>query len=621
MSSSDHLNITFDYLADEGLYKKAYCVRPPDVGCPFGLCPNPDVTGKGNQFSLFITSTLYCIVLLYLPRLRVSMFYAHFGMIYALLLATVISVTRGDLTRSDAIFVIIAVASPASILLWTYSALSLWRGSEWFQMRLSEKAEKTTHLTPFQNTQIRIFSMIALGSLVFEAAMAGVLFGNIDRLKFSQPGCEQQFGTKIWHRLVWVYPIAAQLAVGAFLVFAAGFLFRNICVRRLPWRNLPHAQATMPTVNDTVHASPDETNGSTDVVDIITWTESILKSIIPEFSNSKFRICIITVVQFAGLPTVLTWPIGSNQVSAIILAVGIISDLHEMLRRRLSERREPVDSTPGMGPRFIISSFSILSIACVSSYFMPFVTTAMVVHGYLMGAVCLWTTHYLSSTHVRVKILNTMFYFLYLAGLPTGLGPWTSLQVLANARLVGTEIEATVSTGPLASWIIVWLGTTIWTWDSHCKPRKLVFKRSWETIKTGVLKRAHILRFSAFIITPHVLWIQATHAASPSSSNEIQFGQLFAIIATAIFAVNVLLEALRTLKRDTVMAFFLSEPMPLELQVTSAGQDVEGAEPAVGQVPTRRMESIGVQVHAKGPSLGEANDPEVDERERDAQGS
>jgi hypothetical protein len=30
----------------------AYCLNPPeDDGCPYGPCPNPDVTGTGQQIS------------------------------------------------------------------------------------------------------------------------------------------------------------------------------------------------------------------------------------------------------------------------------------------------------------------------------------------------------------------------------------------------------------------------------------------------------------------------------------------------------------------------------------------------------------------------------------------
>ena len=32
-------------------YRQAYCINPPEDDCSLGVCPNPDVTGLGQQMS------------------------------------------------------------------------------------------------------------------------------------------------------------------------------------------------------------------------------------------------------------------------------------------------------------------------------------------------------------------------------------------------------------------------------------------------------------------------------------------------------------------------------------------------------------------------------------------
>ena len=44
-------DLTFVFLADKSAYKKAFCTNPVSDSCPFGPCPNTDVTGIGQQIS------------------------------------------------------------------------------------------------------------------------------------------------------------------------------------------------------------------------------------------------------------------------------------------------------------------------------------------------------------------------------------------------------------------------------------------------------------------------------------------------------------------------------------------------------------------------------------------
>ena len=88
-------------------------------------------------------------------------------MVYALLFATTVSVTHGQLTRADTISAVTAVASIASFTL-SVNPLFLERGT---LVPLHSSAEADSQLTPAYLLQTRPYSVVALTSLLLEAIL------------------------------------------------------------------------------------------------------------------------------------------------------------------------------------------------------------------------------------------------------------------------------------------------------------------------------------------------------------------------------------------------------------------------------------------------------------------
>ncbi|KAF6753939.1 hypothetical protein DFP72DRAFT_1127682 [Ephemerocybe angulata] len=204
MSSQTGLNnlteLTFSILTNRERYEKAFCINPPDDFCPFGVpCPNPDVTGIGQQIST--------VVLAYIPWLQRPLLYAHLSVLYSLLIAGLVSVLKGELSRGDGIFVIVTVASPASLYLWYYSIKSIWKADD-FPIEQGNKGKPAN-----QSMEVKILRLVSLGSLVFEIAMICVLFiPKVKNIKFPQTACDMAYGTRaLWYNVAWELPVAIQL--------------------------------------------------------------------------------------------------------------------------------------------------------------------------------------------------------------------------------------------------------------------------------------------------------------------------------------------------------------------------------------------------------------------------
>lgn len=51
VSTMQNSTLTFSESENSDLWFQAYCLNPPNDSCDFGPCPNPDVTGIGQQIS------------------------------------------------------------------------------------------------------------------------------------------------------------------------------------------------------------------------------------------------------------------------------------------------------------------------------------------------------------------------------------------------------------------------------------------------------------------------------------------------------------------------------------------------------------------------------------------
>ncbi|KAF9459506.1 hypothetical protein BDZ94DRAFT_1324725 [Collybia nuda] len=167
---------------------QVYCLSPPNDSCEFGPCPNPDITGLGQQVSLYVTSTSLALIILYASELesRLST-YAHFANIYALLISAYISLGRGQLTQSDAVFVLSVVASPVSIYFW------LWH------------LTKLPTIWKIRTLREFLWILMVFCSFALWTTMAGFVLSPLAKLPFSQPACKIVELQNTWSSLLWYF--------------------------------------------------------------------------------------------------------------------------------------------------------------------------------------------------------------------------------------------------------------------------------------------------------------------------------------------------------------------------------------------------------------------------------
>jgi len=214
-------------------WAQAYCINPPNNLCVYEyICPNPDITGSGQQmssasfsnsclyaavltlppFSVYITEIIFCtcllvsspnrvmdtntlrvtpsaIFLVYWPKkIHVAM-YSHFALIFSLLISATTSIANQQLTKGDTIFVVVMVASPTSIYLWVTSLASFRKPMLFLASNIS-----------FKRKEVLLLTSLCLFTLLYEIGMAVVagVYG-----KFSQAACFRGYSRSAYLKLLW----------------------------------------------------------------------------------------------------------------------------------------------------------------------------------------------------------------------------------------------------------------------------------------------------------------------------------------------------------------------------------------------------------------------------------
>ncbi|TDL17985.1 hypothetical protein BD410DRAFT_793660 [Rickenella mellea] len=112
----DFLNIT-----DYSIYKKMYCVNPPQDSCAFGYCPNPDIGSPAVRFSTYIQTLCFSILIYYSPDEIVGALYAQMLSSYSLMLSAITAAVAKQLTVFHALIVLNALGSPLALFLTIYA--------------------------------------------------------------------------------------------------------------------------------------------------------------------------------------------------------------------------------------------------------------------------------------------------------------------------------------------------------------------------------------------------------------------------------------------------------------------------------------------------------------------
>lgn len=136
------------------------------------------------------------------------MLYAHVSVLYSLHIASIVSMAKGELSQADSIFVLVTVASPASIYLWYLTIRSFWNITH-FPIEHANK-NKPMH----KSMEVQVVRAISIGSLLFEIVLLCLMFIPSKAIKFSQPACNKQYGSvSLWYNVAWQLPVLIQTFV------------------------------------------------------------------------------------------------------------------------------------------------------------------------------------------------------------------------------------------------------------------------------------------------------------------------------------------------------------------------------------------------------------------------
>ncbi|KAF6744069.1 hypothetical protein DFP72DRAFT_764153, partial [Ephemerocybe angulata] len=532
-------NLIFAYLDDKSLYQKAFCLKPSDDTCPFKIpCPNTDVTGIGQQISIYITTVIYAVVLAYIPWLQRPMLYAHLPVLYSLLIAALVSVMKGELTRGDGIFVIVTVASPASIYLWYYSFKSIWNANH-FPL-VHENAEKPAN----KSWEVKIARLFSLGSLAFTVAMVCVLFiPNIKGVKFPQKACDEVFGTTAtWYNVVWELPVAMQAVGMAIIYFLAYGIFRL-------WTRRQAYEVPPPTLEPFFKDNDSEKNSTIrrENVDLISWTERVLFDQYPDFMNRTLFICLVSIAQISALPDFGSYlGLSSKDCFAVLLVTfGLFRELP----------RKEANKVKVFSIRIAIFLFCAgVWVARFLDFSAIFFSIADWVILYIACSAAWWSWSRFSSSNMKIFLPIVL---VLLALIITEANVWiisigdpktfdVSSRNVTGENATGSYFTMQILT--IILWIISWLSTSAWPWK-----RTVTFDK----FDKGLFKRAHLLKMFWIILGPHILWIQASSNSNQSHPTDMTFGQIFALIVSIVTVVTLLDEA-KDVKKDIWLAVLKS---------------------------------------------------------------
>ncbi|KAF8071462.1 hypothetical protein FPV67DRAFT_1447018 [Lyophyllum atratum] len=530
---------TLTFQPQDPLFLKAYCLDPPRDSCDLGPCPNSDVTGVGQQVSIYVTSFTFTIALIYYPPLIRPMIYAHLGLLYSLFVATMISIINHNLTQSDGVFALIMAASPASFTLWVLTFWSLWRPSRFPVQKNNPKS-----------WEIRLLKVISFGSLAYWITMICVIFIPSPHITFSQPACNKDYGQKLWVVLLWPLPFVIQLV---WVVIIIG-VFRLAFHLDTRWKN------HLTSLPDPVHSSrlqesSEERTNWQDAAqqDIVTWIE-VSTNVIYKHSGYHTMSAIFAVMQLCAMPRIALAILEPTLVFVILIYVPWLDYKERPIRITLGLLRRYIRGTKGVtlvGFMSYLISFAPIPLPPASDIFLVAICIPLVVNYFP------WPGRRNPLMVIVYVLLFGIAVSLTLVGSSLA---WRIFGLLGAQNLGGknsflqskSQWPFGLNTYILSIWCLGWLTTSIWS-----RGRKRSYKEIWK----ATVSRAHILKAGVLVISPNALWIQSSIASNPNQSVTMTFGQIFALVISAVTIVS-LLDAARGVDRKVWKAFLCSEKFP-----------------------------------------------------------
>jgi hypothetical protein len=146
--------------------------------------------------------------------------------IYSLLVSALISMSQGQLTRNDAIFVLVATVSPATLYLWIivcFAALNKGFLPDYLNREIMNKVGQ------------RLLILLSFVSFVLWVVVAVLALRPQNSNYFSQPACDKVYGKKQLSSLLWsvMFLVSCFVAVAVVSVIA-WYLRKHMAGRGAP---------------------------------------------------------------------------------------------------------------------------------------------------------------------------------------------------------------------------------------------------------------------------------------------------------------------------------------------------------------------------------------------------
>ena len=178
-----------------------------------------------HQRSTFKIQATSAVSFFYFPEDIKTTSTTYLANIYALLISTLISMFQRELTRNDAIFVLVATLSPATLCLWAMVVISVFnRGAfpDYFKETMSKFGQRIMILSSFV-------------SFILWFVVVALVIWPPNPNYFSQPACQKEYGKEMLVYLLW----SAKFFLGFFVAVAAVFLIARHRRKHMDRRGSP----------------------------------------------------------------------------------------------------------------------------------------------------------------------------------------------------------------------------------------------------------------------------------------------------------------------------------------------------------------------------------------------
>ncbi|KIJ50847.1 hypothetical protein M422DRAFT_244796 [Sphaerobolus stellatus SS14] len=497
MSDSDAYNITLAGLSDDLLFQ-FYCLNPPSDNCDWGPCPNPDITGLGQQVSVYVTSVILSITIVHNPTNFRTVVYPYFLNIYSLSISTFFAVFRLGITQNDFVFIILSIASPAQIYLWFISIVSLIP-ERFCSLRLSSVFADS--MATGRHWEGKFINGLSLLSFLIWSFFLALLLAAPKQVKFTQSSCNADYGKTQLLGLLWAPFFLLSCFISFIIIQGFGKLLsfqKKRAVQELE--------------------SPFETEDH-DTIATLTgrnWSLATLKS-----PTDKVESLILLNIQVITLGA-------PGNIQYQNMPLGIISIIKTSLLFGYARRSQ---STGGgrwssyirhMKLLFLIAGMCVYEVSMALSLPIPF--TGFLPSEFFTGV--LWVRSFVLSMRSRQLRFQRLIAYIFATVLCGILAVIFRIYIPLSQDLELDAFNVIIPLSPLLYFMWWQIETNIPQRTDYNKEDLL---HQWK----NRLEPLPLLNFLFFVVNPNALWISSTILSSAVISTSMSFGQIFSMTVAA----------------------------------------------------------------------------------------